>query len=272
MTRSVLAVISDLHAGATIGLCPPKVELDEGGIYKYSPGQKYLWGFWEESWNAVFKLAGKDPLYIEANGDLVEGSKKRTEVFASSMEEQANVAIACLAKPAARAKSIVLTRGTPFHVGHSGEVEDWIAHELGAHRLRSFKRPRFTISGVTFEFNHKGPKFGEREWYKENPMRYHIKSMMAQRYISGLPVADVMIYSHFHRYINTLVEWEDMTGLERQVRGIITPAWMLMSEWGNHAKAEFSHIGLIAFEIENGEYQMHKHIVRIDPAEDLSLP
>ena len=34
-----LIVISDLHCGCRLGLCPPKVSLDDGAIYQHTPIQ-----------------------------------------------------------------------------------------------------------------------------------------------------------------------------------------------------------------------------------------
>ena len=42
----ILRVTSDLHAGSTVALCPPKVQLDDGGKYEASKAQLWLWECW----------------------------------------------------------------------------------------------------------------------------------------------------------------------------------------------------------------------------------
>ena len=52
--RYVLAVVSDLHCGSTLGLCGPEpVELDDGGLYTPSAIQRWLWERWADYWRRV---------------------------------------------------------------------------------------------------------------------------------------------------------------------------------------------------------------------------
>ena len=46
----IVAIISDLHAGSTVGLCPPRFTLDDGGDYVSSPAQRWLWRNWNHFW------------------------------------------------------------------------------------------------------------------------------------------------------------------------------------------------------------------------------
>jgi len=41
----IVAVVADTHPNSTVGLCPPEVELDDGGTYHASKAQRWLWEF-----------------------------------------------------------------------------------------------------------------------------------------------------------------------------------------------------------------------------------
>ena len=45
-----LVVVSDLHAGCRVGLCPPDgARMDDGGRYRPSRLQRKMWRMWRES-------------------------------------------------------------------------------------------------------------------------------------------------------------------------------------------------------------------------------
>jgi len=45
-----LIVVSDIHCGCKLGLCPPgDIPLDEG-FYRASVLQQKVWGWWTEFW------------------------------------------------------------------------------------------------------------------------------------------------------------------------------------------------------------------------------
>ena len=57
--RELWAVVSDLHCGSTLGLCPPEgVQLDDGGQYLPSAAQKALWDVRKAGLNIMMSLKG----------------------------------------------------------------------------------------------------------------------------------------------------------------------------------------------------------------------
>ena len=46
----LLRITSDLHAGSTVAICPPRVQLDDGGEYHASKAQRWLWERWKDFW------------------------------------------------------------------------------------------------------------------------------------------------------------------------------------------------------------------------------
>ena len=69
-----IVVISDLHCGCQLGLCPPKVRLDNGGIHLSSEMQRKVWTRWLEWWDVWVPIYTKDePWDLVVNGDCLDG-------------------------------------------------------------------------------------------------------------------------------------------------------------------------------------------------------
>jgi hypothetical protein len=76
----VLAHVSDLHAGGSTAMCPELIALDDGGEYRASKLQRWLFQCWGDYWQRVDetrRAMGAD-LYAVFNGDLVEGAHHKT--------------------------------------------------------------------------------------------------------------------------------------------------------------------------------------------------
>jgi hypothetical protein len=46
----LLVLTGDLHVNSTVALCPPTVELDDGGTYHHSRTQAWIWNRWIDFW------------------------------------------------------------------------------------------------------------------------------------------------------------------------------------------------------------------------------
>src|SRR3972149_9686768 len=75
---TILAVVSDTHINSTVGLSTPSVTLDDGGEYRASKGQRWLWHNWLDFWDTVTELVTRHDakVWTVFNGDLVEGDGK----------------------------------------------------------------------------------------------------------------------------------------------------------------------------------------------------
>ena len=127
-----LVIISDLHVGCQLGLCPPDgVRLDNGGIYKPSKLQGKLWEHWKAFWKWTDSVIGKEPFCVAVNGDLIDGCHHgSTHQWSHNLEDQARAARAILAPIRVRADKMWIVRGTPVHSGESGVDEERIAEAL----------------------------------------------------------------------------------------------------------------------------------------------
>lgn len=130
-----LVVISDLHAGCRLGLCPPEVALDDGGKYTASRYQSVMWEWWNEFWRAwVPDVSRGEDFAVVVNGDALDGRHHNSVTQVSqNLSDQARIAKAILEPIRDMAKGrLYITRGTEAHVGESGENEENLARELGA--------------------------------------------------------------------------------------------------------------------------------------------
>jgi hypothetical protein len=116
----VLAVVSDLHCGSTVGLHPDTpTMIDDGSSYSPSDAQVWLWQQWISYWAEVERVAAGKDLYILLNGDVTEGDHHGTyQIISRHPGTELAVADACLAVPMRlRPAGVVIVRGTEAHVG-----------------------------------------------------------------------------------------------------------------------------------------------------------
>src|SRR5690606_19020550 len=116
--RTTVAVVGDTHAGSTVAVCPPVIDLDDGGQYAASKAQRWLWQCWGDYWDRVDRERG-DRLIVVLNGDLIDGDHHNTSQIASrNPNAQAAALDAILAVPLAlKPDKIFVVRGTAAHVG-----------------------------------------------------------------------------------------------------------------------------------------------------------
>src|ERR1035437_2848056 len=131
-----LVVVSDIHAGCRLALCPPGgVPLDDGGTYHTSPLQDKLGAMWRTFWDEFVPTATRgEPFGVVINGDCVDGvHHNSTTQISHNLMDQSAIASAILA-PIAKACDgrIWMVRGTEAHVGQSATMEEGLAKSLGA--------------------------------------------------------------------------------------------------------------------------------------------
>ena len=258
--------MGDLHLGSTVSVSPPKFTLPDGGTFLPSPMQEIVNKLWKTKTDRIFKDGV--PVVLVLNGDLVEGGRPgQPELWAPRMKDQRDAAIQLLRPLTEKAMQTIVVMGTPFHVQALGTVEDGIADELGAYGGRAHKRARFTINKTTFEFVHKGPKFGNRIWTWGNNVRNQVLTNMMSNALQGRELTDVYCYSHYHRCVDSgLVVADIPGGGQLSGRGFILPSWKLIDEWTNHTDAPMADIGFVYFDVDDTGYTVVKDYESFDPA------
>jgi len=261
--HTVVAVVSDLHCGSTLGMVPPEgVRLDDGGTYEPSKVQQWLWTCWEDFWGEVrtLKQQHKAQLYTIFNGDFFDGDHHRTtQIVSANPETQDYIADRVYSVPRAlKAAEQFMIRGTEAHVGASGAVEESFARR---HRMTrnpedeawSWWHLEMEINGILVEAQHHG-KMGQLPWTKSNAVMQQAAHVFMERATRGVRHPDVSFRSHMHR-------WADSYKAQ-PTRLIQTPAWQMKTAFA-HKVAPNSppDIGGIVMHIPpNGKYTIEEHL------------
>lgn len=257
-------ILSDLHIGSTVALCKPSVTLDDGGEYRASPGQSWLWRCWNETLERVEKHKTGD-LYTVINGDAVEGDTKRRSLQTVSRNPATiNQLAADILDPLAQLSAgLFFVRGTGAHVGKSAHLEEQIAADLdgtpnpdtGAH---SWYQLPLEIEGVRFDIaHHPGIGVGRNGWTAFTGIHTLASRVLFDCANNARPVPHLVIRSHNHVYRDSFDNF--------RVRAITTPAWTLATEYIQQiAPGALADIGAVLIHCSAGYYEAE--IIRYRPS------
>ena len=263
----LLAVVSDVHCGSTVAVCPPRIELDDGGEYIATKAQKWLWQGWENFWEATRKAAVGCDLYTVFNGDLTEGFHHgTTQIVTGNPTGQSRVVDAVMetvldSKPA----KMFFVRGTSAHVGKSAAYEERIALGLWKDKRPVQKDPDtgtaswwhlpMDVHGKRLSFAHHG-RMGQRPWTKHNIPMLLAHQIFMERATRNLPTYHVAVRSHYHTFVDT----HDAS----PTRLIQTPAWQLHTEYAWKAVPEnLADIGGVRMFIEPDRLDVTPHLMPV---------
>ena len=231
-----LIVISDLHCGCRLGLCPPEgAKLDDGGTYMPSRLQETVWGWWREFWDDWVPRATRgEPWDLVVNGDAIDGVHHGSVTQIShNIEDQVSLAEAVLAPIVERAGQYFHVRGTEIHVGKSGIDEERLAKRLGAvpnedgqhARWELWKRIGIERPGEPAPLCHILHHIGTtgRVAYETSAVQAELIAEFTEAGQTQEVPPDVVVRSHRHRYIKV----QNPSGDRPESCGIISPGWQL---------------------------------------------
>lgn len=260
----VVAFTSDQHAGGTTAACPPEVRLDDGGYYKASKPQSWLYQSWGDYWarvDAVRREVDGD-LYEVFGGDLVDGAHHRTtQILSENPNGQAAVVDAMLKIPLAlNPEKLFVIRGTEAHVGQSASAEERIASGL-----RKDKRPivgdpesgtaswwhlRMEIQGVRLDVTHHG-RTGQREHTRGSQAVLHAHDILLSHVKNGDDYPHLCLRGHHHKFNDS----HDAA----PVRVVTSGAWQLGTSYVHKVAADsLADVGGLIVVIRDGTYTVEK--------------
>ena len=221
-----VVVISDLHCGCQVGLCPPEgMKLDGGNTVQPNATQLAIWeawtGFWDE-W--VPSVTRGEPFAVVVNGDAIDGSHHRsTHQISHNIEDQVKLAEKVLAPVRDRCAAMYAIRGTEAHVGQSSRDEEELFRSLGAEQdqLGNFTRYDLwlTVGACHCHFAHHIGTTGSMA-YETSAVMKELTELFSDsaRWEERHP--DMAVRSHRHRHVEVRVPTAS-----RYAYAFVTAAW-----------------------------------------------
>ena len=248
-----LVVIADLHCGHRVGMTFPKYQSQIKGR-KYHRIQVETCDWYKSE---IDKLKPIDVLAVD--GDCVEGGGQRsgkTELITADYREQRMMAVEAITYP--DAPSIIIARGTAYHVSPDGQdQEDGIADELKKKKLRVKigDHEFFNINGVIFDMKHhigttQTPYSKLTAISKDQLWNLIWNDYKAQ------PRADILLRAHTHTYV---------FGGDSSWFGVGLPALQAMgSKFGARKMSKHIDFGIFHFDIyKDGSWTWTPHILDV---------
>lgn len=221
-----VVVVSDIHAGCRMGLCPDSgVKLDDGGMYMPSAIQLKMHDMWREFWDEwVPQVTQGEPYDVVFNGDAIDGCHHNsTHQWSHNMKDQQECAYALLKPVADGAVRYYHIRGTEAHVGQSGVHEEQLAQRLGAVPNAEGQHARwelwYRVSGHLVHFLHHVGSTGSAA-YEATAVHKELTESFVEAGRWGREAPQVVVRSHRHRYIK-----DEIAGEKGYYVSVVTPAF-----------------------------------------------
>lgn len=198
-------IISDTHFGCKLGLCPPEITLDEGGIYKISRFQAKILECWNEFWDEwVPRVTRGEPYVIIHNGDALDYRHHRTTTqISQNSADQQNIAYEMMAPVVDKCAGYYHIRGTEAHTGPSGEEEEKLAKRLNAIKDETGNSSRYElfimIGRALVHCTHHIGVTGSMA-YETTALMKELAESFSNAPRWGDKAPDVVVRSHRHRH------------------------------------------------------------------------
>lgn len=261
MTDKIVAVVSDIHSGSKVAVCPPRLTLDDGDSYIANKWQQWLWANWLDYWSRVKRLRGrgkkKKYLVVIINGEIGDGDHHGTtqNIAPRSVSDRFKIALATL-DPMLDLKpdEIYVIRGTEAHSGKGGQEEELVARDIGAVQeptsgAFSWWHLLLDVNDVLFDIAHHG-KTGNLPWTGASAVERYAVELSYYYLENGLRVPDVALRSHKHTPYDSYDN--------APIRVFTTCGWQYPTSFVHKIRpGQLPKIGGLIFECQ-GTYQEHK--------------
>lgn len=268
---SIIAHIGDCHIGSTVALCPPAVNLPDGGTYRANEAQLEIWEKWLYYWDEVKRLRGvgrkKRKLFVIVNGEIIDGDHHDTsQLISRNCVTQLGIAIRTFEPVfALKPDHIFIIRGTPAHSGESGQWDEAFARDIGAepdeeHNTHSWFHLKLPVEDIKLDIAHHGAA-GRLHWTYANSAHKLAAMVMIGYCERGEPVPDLVLRGHTHKAI-------DIDDAFRTIRVIYNPSWQLATAYAHRiAPGEILPIGGNIILVDGEKYEVTKIKIWPKPSE-----
>ena len=257
-------MIGDTHCNSRMGLCPPVFNLKDGGTYRPNKTQKYLWNSYVSFLDAVVETAKDvkpDKIGALLMGDMVDGDRKRRthQIISRNASEVVDIAIQSLEPLYQLIDWCVFLKGTPAHVGKSGEIEEELASDCDIAQKNgenNYAWDEFygTIGGVLFDAKHHG-KLGYMRHTRTNALHTLAENLFGAYTERGEKPPRVALRGHVHLSRDTYDN--------HYVRAVTSPCFCGMTGYAHRVSDDLPDVGGLIFVCEGGSYQLIKKEYRL---------
>ncbi len=221
-----IVVVSDLHVGCQLGICPPRGYKAEGGMYVPSDWQKQLLKMWNRFWKVEVPTMTKgEPYDVVVNGDIVDGVHHNSVTqWTHNLADQAGAAIELLQPIRDNIEGrFYVVRGTEAHVGQSGSSEEQIARELKANRTKEGQFSRYELwkklkGGLIHFTHHIGTTSASA--YEGTAVYKELVEAFVEAGRWGERPPDCIVRSHRHRHFCC-----EIATVGGKATSCVTPSW-----------------------------------------------
>ncbi len=258
-----IVVVSDLHCGSVMGLCPPKIQIEGGGYYQANKYQQWLYRCWQDMAADIKQL---DRPILVINGDAIQGvSHKDGQLIGSELSLQVEIAAELLRPVVADCSRVFFLRGTEWHEGKVSENVEYLAQSLGAEKKAStgqYTRSELYLSldGAAIHFAHHIGNSSVPHYEATIPTREALihTSELVRFFGSKAPNLRMIVRSHRHR---SAAVW-----LPPDLWSVVTPAWQLKTSFSYKvAVSMLPEIGYFVIERDGNGLRPIPHIYPILP-------
>lgn len=234
---SVVAFVGDLHTNTTVSLCPPKVDLDDGGTYHHSRPQAWIWDKWLKFWAeaADLKKRHKADLVVVLNGELADDNRHASsQLISTNPADQKRNAFAALQPALEHADRVIVLRGTEAHSGAAANMDESLArmiHAEGEGHRASHWHWRGVIEGVTFDVAHHPPTSARRPWTRGAAANRIAKIVEDPYHQQGLRPPDYAVRGHTHV--------PEDSGNTHKTKALINASWKLTDAFAHRIAAPY---------------------------------
>ena len=251
----IVVVLSDVHCGHKLAVCPLTFEDSNGGIYRANKVQRALF----EAWSETAKLWNKPDILV-VNGEPIDGQQPHdngVEAWTTNYLDQIDASVQLVKMFGA--KKTYVTRGSNYHVQQGGiSIEEIFGQRVGAEKVDGhFIAPELflDVDGIVFNLAHHIPGSTSGWMYRSTPPAKEM--MLMQLNASHKWPFDVLIRSHNHYY------W--YVGSASKL-AMLTPCWQLQT-WFNYRKSSagtIPDIGAVRFVVDNGIYDWDAKLFKLE--------
>lgn len=267
---------NDLHAGSTVAAVPPEgVRLDDGGYYKPSKLNAWLWDKREATWASVRALAKGCRVVVVENGDMFDGNHHGTsQILSGNPEAQHYVATRMMdAVEAVQPERVYVIRGTDAHVGEAASAEEGFAKGLTTRlpvvrdpetHLWSYWLLNAAFHGVRCNWAHHA-NVGGMPWTAPASISRLAARIWAESSLRGWPPPHLAFRAHSHATIPGGRLLDSYSNYP--TRAILVPSWQAKTGYAHKRVTEaVTTFGLVATLIQpDGSYTVHPFLVQPDP-------